>query len=110
MPPQGGFCLPRVIHFRDVAESTGTGLLFRKRPAPKGLSLRVLPKVPMTEITGKPLSKLELAARTVWKAWGGYAKWTFCSGCGQMRHCRSAHGQKFFCLDCFDQGEHKRRQ
>jgi hypothetical protein len=48
-------------------------------------------------------SHLERAARHAWIGWGGYAKNTVCDGCGEVRYCRSAHGQRWLCLDCFDQ-------
>ena len=50
------------------------------------------------------MTKLEAFARAHWQGWGGYAMWTFCAVCGERRYCRSRGGQRYVCLDCFDQG------
>ena len=52
------------------------------------------------------LSSLEKAARQAWVAWGGYAKHTICTRCGDATYCRSAHNPAgpFVCLGCYDQG------
>jgi hypothetical protein len=58
------------------------------------------------------VSKLEAAARRLWREWGStYAKFTACEGCGEFLYCRSP-GRRvgFYCLACFDQGEHRRRR
>jgi hypothetical protein len=49
-------------------------------------------------------STLENAARIAWRiTLDGYAKFTTCNSCGEMRPCRSRRGRRFLCLDCFDQ-------
>lgn len=52
---------------------------------------------------------LERAARIAWIQWGGYAKWTVCAGCDELHYCRSHHGGRFLCLECWDQTPHSRR-
>jgi len=50
------------------------------------------------------MTSLEQAARRAWLTWGGYAKTTLCAVCGEWRYCRSKGGERYVCLDCFDQG------
>lgn len=49
------------------------------------------------------MTELEQAARIAWQAWGGYAQWKSCSGCGGWHYCRSTNAKRWLCLDCFDQ-------
>jgi hypothetical protein len=49
------------------------------------------------------MTALERYARDAWRAWGSYAKYTFCHGCRELAYCRSRGGQRFLCLDCHDQ-------
>ena len=49
------------------------------------------------------MNTLEALARVAWESWGAWAKYTICSACGERGYCRSKHGRKFICLDCFDQ-------
>ena len=46
---------------------------------------------------------LEDAVRQAWVAWGEYAQWNTCGGCGEFRYCRRARRGPWLCLDCFDQ-------
>ena len=58
---------------------------------------------PFSAPTSRKMSALERAAREAWVAWGGYAKFAPCDGCGEFVYCRSQHGGQFLCLSCFDQ-------
>ena len=49
------------------------------------------------------MTALEQYALQAWRAWGGYAKYTVCAGCQQFVYCRSRGGQRFLCVDCYDQ-------
>jgi hypothetical protein len=53
------------------------------------------------------MTTLEQRAQNAWIAWGNYAKHTICHVCGVAAYCRSKHGKKFVCVECFDQGHDK---
>jgi len=49
-------------------------------------------------------TQLEIEAINAWLAWGAYAKWTICKGCGSSTYCRAKHANgPFKCVGCFDQ-------
>ena len=50
------------------------------------------------------MTTLEAQARAAWIGWGAYAKWTLCAICGEWRYCRSRGGERYVCVECFDQG------
>lgn len=49
------------------------------------------------------MSTLEQAARAAWVRWGGHAQWATCARCRGWRYCRSKGGERYLCLDCFDE-------
>jgi hypothetical protein len=52
-----------------------------------------------------PRNSLEVAARRLWRDWGGqWARWTICAGCGERAYC-GARRQRgpYLCLPCWDQ-------
>jgi hypothetical protein len=54
-------------------------------------------------------ASLEQAARWAWRAWSRYRKHTRCAACGQFTTCAARRsGGPFYCLGCWDQGEHER--
>lgn len=50
------------------------------------------------------MTTLEALARARWEKWGAYAKFTFCAFCSTKAYCRSKTGERYVCVDCFDQG------
>lgn len=52
-----------------------------------------------------PASDLEQKARAAWQKWGdGFALFTTCDGCGEIRNCRGKRRARMLCLDCWDGG------
>jgi hypothetical protein len=47
---------------------------------------------------------MEALARAAWQSWGAYAKWTVCTACKEWRYSHSKGGERYVCVDCFDQG------
>jgi hypothetical protein len=48
---------------------------------------------------------LEAMARRLWAEWGdGFALFTRCDACGEMRQCRGKRRARMLCLECFDAG------
>jgi hypothetical protein len=61
------------------------------------------PSSPPPLVVGR-VSSLERDALRAWRAWGVYAKWTTCGGCGAIDYCRASRASgPFLCLDCWDQ-------
>lgn len=51
------------------------------------------------------LSALGKLARAEWIKWAPhYAQFTTCTACDESVYCRSKTGERWLCLDCFDQG------
>lgn len=56
-------------------------------------------------MTTTTVTTLETLARASWYVWGrGYALYTRCSGCGDVKHCRGNRRDGMLCLECFDLG------
>jgi hypothetical protein len=51
------------------------------------------------------MSTIEENAAILWRRWGnGWALYTACSNCGEVRQCRGRRRARMLCLECFDQG------
>lgn len=54
-------------------------------------------------------ANLEKLARQLWHRWGdGYAMFTRCSECGELKQCRGRKRKYMVCLECFDLKENAR--
>lgn len=49
-------------------------------------------------------SAIEKATLLAWQVWGeGWAMFTRCSRCGEMKHCRGRRRDGMLCITCFDE-------
>lgn len=55
------------------------------------------------------VSAAERLVRAMFAEWGGYAKWSICSGCGERRYCRGRTPREVVCVECWEHSPEGRR-